>query len=171
VESHAFDLVVSDFRISGETVLTFLDRLRAVPGNMRCLVYSGADEMQVGYPCIRAGASGFVSKSAPVERVVEAAKTVLDGRQYVSQPLSRILMNHRNRHQPASGPQLSHRELEIFSLLGTGMSVSEIAKRLGISVKTVETHRENIKNKLGCTSAAQVMVAAARWLDEASVSI
>jgi two-component system response regulator NreC len=69
------------------------------------------------------------------------------------------------------GALLSSRELEVFSLIGAGMVVSQIATRLGISVKTVEAHRENIKNKLDCCNACQVVAAAARWLDETSVAI
>ncbi len=171
VESDPFDLVVSDFHVSGQTVLPFLGLLEKKPGKARCLIYSGADELQVGYPCIRAGAAGFVSKSAPMDLVVDAAKAVLSGRQFVSQTLARLLIGHQGGKQPVAGIRLSQREIEIFSMLGSGMTVSQIGKRLGISVKTVETHRENIKNKLGCTNASQVVAAAARWLDETSVSI
>lgn len=171
VESGPFDLVVSDFRISSDTVLRFLEQLGQSPGKAHCLIYSGADEMQVGYTCMRAGAAGFVSKAAPVEQVIEAAKMVISGRQYVSQPLARLLMKQHTGKPTAAGIQLSRRELEVFSMLGTGTTVSKIAARLGISVKTVETHRENIKNKLGCTNASQVVTAAVRWLDETSVAI
>ena len=96
---------------------------------------------------------------------------MLNGRQYLSKPLARLLTQQQTRKQPAAGIHLSRRELEIFSMLGTGMTVSQIGNRLAISVKTVETHRENIKNKLGCNNAAQVVAAAARWLDETSVAI
>lgn len=168
VGSHLFSLVVSDFRILGETVLSFLQHLGESPSKAPCLIYSEGDELQVGYPCMRAGAAGFVSKAAPVERVVEGAKTVLKGRPYVSEPLARLLMNHQDQGQPLTGANLSLRELEVFSMIGTGMTVSKIAERLEISVKTVEAHRENIKKKLGCTNASEVVAAAARWLDEKS---
>ena len=171
IKRSSFDLVVSDFRILGETVISLLQQMDKSPSKSPCLIYSGGDELQVGYPCMRAGAAGFVSKKAPVQHVVKAAEPVLDGRQYVSSSLARLLMNQQDSQQPTAGTHLSRREMEVFSMIGSGMVVSQIAKRLGISVKTVETHRENIKNKLGCTNASQVVAAAVRWLDETSVSI
>lgn len=171
IKNDPFDLVVSDFRILNETVLPFLDQLGKSTAKAPCLIYSGGDELHVGYPCMRAGAAGFVSKKASLENVATAAETVLDGRQYVSEFLARLVMNHQGSVQPSAGAQLSRRELEVFSMIGSGMTVSQIAKRLGISVKTVEAHRENMKNKLGLTTSSQVVAAAVRWLDETSVAI
>ena len=166
------DLVIADFRIHGETALPFLETLGKTASGTRCLIYSAFDEVQVGYSCMRAGASGFVSKSAPAKKLVTAAKTVLDGRHYVSENLAKALMGkNKSAGKDSIGALLSSRELEVFSLIGAGMVVSQIATRLGISVKTVEAHRENIKNKLGCGNASQVVAAAARWLDETSVAI
>jgi DNA-binding NarL/FixJ family response regulator len=172
MESNTFDLVISEFRVLGDTLLAFLDQLRASSSRTRCLIYSGGDETQIGYPCMLAGASGFVSKTEPLERVVEAARTVLDGRQYISESLARLLMRQNGSEmKPSAGIHLSRRELEVFSMIGTGLPVSKIAERLGISVKTVEAHRENIKNKLGFSNSAQVLAAAVLWTDETSVLI
>lgn len=166
------DLVIADFIIHGESALSFLETLGKTANGTRCLIYSAMDEVQVGYPCMRAGASGYVSKSAPADKLVMAAKTVLEGRHYVSENLSKALMGQDHpRRKDSVATQLSSRELQVFSLIGAGMVVSQIAARLGISVKTVEAHRENIKNKLGCCNACQVVAAAARWLDETSVAI
>lgn len=167
IEQHHFDLVISDFHIRGDTVLGFLEVLKSRGSKSQCLVFSAGDEMQVGYPSMRAGAAGFVSKAEPMDQVIEAAETVLKGRLYVSESLARMLMRQGGPVATThAGVNLSRRELEIFSLIGSGMVVSQIAIRFGISVKTVETHRENIKNKLGCSNASQVVAAAARWLDE-----
>jgi DNA-binding NarL/FixJ family response regulator len=172
MESNTFDLVISEFRILGDTVLTFLDKLKKSSSKPRCLIFSGGDETQIGYPCILAGASGFVSKAEPVDKIVEAAGTVLDGRQYISESLARLLMRHQGSEtKPSAGIHLSRRELEVFSMIGAGMKVSKIAERMGISVKTVEAHRENIKNKLGFNNSSQVFAAAVRWADETSVEI
>lgn len=166
------DLVIADFRIHGETALPFLETLGKTTRGTRCLIYSAFNEVQVGYPCMRAGASGFVCKSAPAESLVTAAKTVLEGRHYVSENLAKALMgNHESARHDFVGALLSSRELEVFSLIGAGIVVSQIATRLGISVKTVEAHREHIKNKLGCGNASQVVAAAVRWLDETTVVI
>lgn len=161
------DLVITDFRIHGEVVLTFLESLETPPNDTRCLIFSAFDELQVGYPCMRAGAFGFVSKASPTETLVEAVKTVLNGRHYVSGTLAKTLMGKNQSALKCSvGGLLSFRELEVFSMIADGMVVSQIASRLGISVKTVESHRENIKNKLGCNNATQVVAAAVRWLHE-----
>lgn len=172
MEGNTFDLVISEFRILGDTVLTFLEKLRTSSSKARCLIFSGGDETQIGYPCILAGASGFVSKAEPVEKIVEAAGVVLNGRQYISESLARLMMRRQGSEtKPSAGIHLSRRELEIFSMIGAGLTVSKIAERLGISVKTVEAHRENIKNKLGFSNSAQVLAAAVLWADETSVAI
>jgi DNA-binding NarL/FixJ family response regulator len=165
------DLVVSDFRIDGDTALSFLEKLPSAKPGTRCLIFSALDEVQIGYPCIRAGASGFVSKTSPIPDLVEAVRTVLLGRHYVSERLAKALMNGNGSQPSSPGTYLTPRELQIFSLIGVSLSVSSIAAKLGLSVKTVEAHRENIKNKLGHPTAAHLAAAAVRWLDDTSVVI
>jgi DNA-binding NarL/FixJ family response regulator len=172
LQTHPVDLVISDFRIDGDTALSFLRNPIMVKSGIRCLVFSALDEVEIGYPCIRAGACGFLSKSAPPAQIVEAARTVRDGRHYVSERLSKALMNGQGSNSvPSPGTQLTRRELEIFSLIGGSMPVSKIAAKLGLSVKTVEAHRDHIKNKLGHPSAAHLAAAAAKWLDQTSFMI
>jgi DNA-binding NarL/FixJ family response regulator len=86
--------------------------------------------------------------------------------------LSQALINGSECGLNASAlAQLTSREIQVFSLIGQGHTVSQIAPKLGVSVKTVEAHREHIKNKLGHQSSSQVAAAAVRWLDETSVAI
>lgn len=171
-ELHAIDLIITDFRIRGETALSFLEKLGVAKIQTRCLIFSALDEIEVGYPCIRAGASGFVGKSSPVANMVEAARSILTGRPYVSDRLANALMGKSGTIASTSpGAHLTPRELQIFSLIGEGLSVSMIAKKLGLSVKTIEAHREHIKNKLGYPTAANLAAAAVRWLDDSSVAI
>ena len=166
------DLVISDFRVAGETVVSFLGALRAEQCGSRCLVISDLNELEAGSLCLRAGACGFVKRSAPVEEIVNAVRQVFAGMTYFSEKLSRMLVSHPSRNmQYPSAMRLTGRELQIFTHLGEGLAVSTIAASLGISVKTVETHRENIKNKLGLQTAALVTLAAARWLDDTHMAI
>ena len=169
---HVVDLVVTDFRIMGETALSFLANLALHPQSARCLIFSALDEIRFGVPCVRAGAFGFLSKSAPLSSVADAVHSILAGRPYFSETLAKSLAN---RHGPSSPDcptaRLTARELQFFSLIGESLGVSQIAARLGLSVKTVEAHREHIKHKLHLHTSAQVTAAAVRWIDDTSVSI
>lgn len=172
IGNQPIDLVVTDFRVKGDTALSFLKELERTNSRTRCLMLSDLDEIQVGYPCIRAGASGFVGKSSSVAVVVDAARSILAGRHYLSERLSKALMaGGLDGWASSAGTHLTTRELQIFSLIGAGLSVSAIALKLGVSVKTVEAHRENIKNKLGYQNASELAAAAVRWLDDTSVTI
>lgn len=165
-------LVITDFNIGDQNATEILRTITADDIPTKCLILSSQDALQIGYACIRAGASGFIEKSAPVARIIDAIRLVLDGHHYLSERLSRAIING---HQPAPpnspSKRLTARELQIFTLLGQCHSVSSIAGKLGVSVKTVEAHREHIKNKLGHHNAAEVIAAAARWLDDTSFSI
>lgn len=166
------DMIICDYRVGRSNALDFLIALggRSLPPPV--LIISMLDELEVGPPCVRAGAKGFVSKSAPSEEILNASRMLLSGKTYLSGRLATALVNPVNRNHPA-GPEsltrsLTQRELQIFSVLGEGLSVSAIAAHCGISVKTVETHRENIKNKLNLHSATEVVITAAQWLRSSS---
>lgn len=166
------DVIICDYRVGESNALEFLNALSAHSDTPSVLIISMLDELEVGPPCIRAGAKGFVSKSAPSEEILTASRMLLAGKTYMSSDLSRVLMT-ATRKEKTAGPEsptrkLTQRELQIFSALGEGLSVSAIAERCGISVKTVETHRENMKNKLNLHSATEVVIAAAQWLRSGS---
>ena len=161
------DLIVCDYRVGDDHALTLL---RAISGNPSppVLVISMLEESQIAPACIAAGASGFVSKSAPSDEFITAVKALLAGRTYFSALATKAAFASPDAAQLSITRQLSPRELQIFSVLGEGVSVGVIAKRLGISVKTVESHRENIKNKLNLHTASEVVIAASKWLTSGS---
>lgn len=166
------DLVITDFRIDGDTALSFLECLALHAQPARCLIFSTLDEVRIGVPCIRAGASGFLPKSAPTDTLIDAVRSILAGRPYLSESLARALANRHGHSSPACPTaRLTARELQIFSLFGESLGVSQIANRLGLSVKTIEAHREHIKHKLHLQNSAQVAAAAVRWIDDTFVSI
>ena len=161
------DLIVCDYRVGNDHALTLL---RSVSGNPSppVLVISMMEELQIAPACIAAGASGFVSKSAPSDEFIAAVKCLLAGRTYFSALATKAAFTSPDASHLSITKLLSHRELQIFSILGEGVSVGVIAKRLGISVKTVESHRENIKNKLNLHTASEVVIAASKWLTSGS---
>lgn len=166
------DLIVCDYRVGSENALSLLRSVASHPSAPPVLVISMLEESEVAPACIAAGASGFVSKASPSDQFIAAVKMLLDGRTYFSATTTkaaflRNLPATNNVPTSISGI-LSHRELEVFSIIGEGLSVGLIAQRLGISVKTVESHRENIKNKLNLHTASEVVIAASQWLSSGS---
>ena len=110
-----------------------------------------------------ASGNGYVMKKEPADVVMTAIRRVLAGGGYVSDRVASKLVvqigdpGAAQRDQGASVSRLSDRELEVLDLIGQGVGPSEMARRLGVSVKTIETHRERIKQKLGFTTGAQLM--------------
>jgi DNA-binding NarL/FixJ family response regulator len=137
------------------------------------LVLSIHDEELWAERVLRAGAQGYVMKSQATEKVLEAMRRVLGGGLWLSEHMSSALLgrltNKRQtmtRDTPLS--RLSDRELEIFQMIGLGLSVKEIAQQLFLSSKTVEVHREHVKEKLGMRSSAELLrFAVIQTLEEA----
>lgn len=162
------DLIVCDYRVGDDHALTLLRIVSGNPSPPPVLVISMLGESQIAPACIAAGAGGFVSKAAPSEEFIAAVKMLLAGRTYFSAEATKAVFTNPESARLSISQQLSHRELQIFSVLGEGVAVGVIARRLGISVKTVESHRENIKNKLNLHTASEVVIAASKWLTSGS---
>jgi len=116
---------------------------------------------------LRAGALGYVVKAQAADEILTAIRSVLAGDIYLPQTLARHLLNQLIGAAPntnrAPVDNLTDRELHVMRLLGSGQSTREIAVALGLSFKTVETHRENIKHKLGLQGANQLIHFATEW--------
>lgn len=172
LNTHPVDLVIAEFQINGDSILPLLGKATTAERSNRFLIYTDHEEILAGIPSVRAGASGVLSKRSPIPHLLEAVRTLLAGRSFLSESLAHALAN--GRHPPDGSTavsSLSRRELEIFSLIGQCLTVSQIATRLGLSVKTIEAHREHIKNKLSLQTASQVVAAAIRWTDQSAPSI
>lgn len=172
VRRHEPDLVLADLMLGGRDGLGMIAALtEQVPG-ARILVLSMMNEAVYAERALRAGALGYVMKSAETDEVLLAIRSVLEGRVYLS---PRIFVKvfrgilHRSPASRVPGAEgLSDRELHVFQLIGSGMPNREIAAQLGISVKTVEAHRENLKNKLGLQDAAELANAASLFVNSLS---
>jgi DNA-binding NarL/FixJ family response regulator len=161
------NLVLIDLALEDGNGLDLIHRLNGRYPDIRFLICSMRDESLYAERSIAAGAHGFISKSEPSSQILEAIRQVLAGKRYLSAKVVEHIVNgFAHQKQPESGrpiDRLSNRELEVFWLIGQGLSTTEIAERLTISVKTVETHREKIKRKLGLSSAGELMRYAVQW--------
>lgn len=134
------------------------------------LVHSMHEELRYGERVLAAGASGYVTKNSPPQTVIDAVRKVARGGMYISEKLQERLLTVGSRHDEGYSVSpvdvLSDRELEIFRLLGNGLSSSEIARKLQRSIKTIEAHREHIKKKLDLRHANELLRYAVCWVEE-----
>ncbi len=163
LERERWDLLVLDISMAGENSLNFLPSVKEAHPTLPVVVLSMYGERQFVIRALRAGASAYVTKERAPEELIRAVRSVLAGRRYVGSELAEQLADHLaggGTGSPHEG--LSPRELEIFLLLASARSVSEIASQLGLSVKTVSTHRSRILEKMGLRSNAELMQYAVR---------
>ncbi len=160
------DLVLTDLRLHQEDGLVFLKQLKAWFPRMPVVVVSMLDEQTYAKRCLDLGAQAFVSKSAPREDLLEAVAQASAGHVWVSQAMRDFLLGMPKKPSSLAGSvqRLSNRELQVFRLVGEGMTTKEIAHALGVTPRTVESHKEHIKEKMMLESAAALSTKAALWL-------
>ena len=163
------DLAVVDVSLPGIDGLELIRRLLACQPSLQVLVLSMHDEVVYAERVLRAGARGYLMKDQAGVSVVDAARRVLDGEIYLSPAMTtRILEGalHTDRPGPPSPTDhLTDRELEVFRKIGEGQSTREIANDLGLSIKTIETYRERIKEKLHLRRATELVRFAIQWVE------
>src|SRR6058998_2054892 len=166
-------VVVTELRLGVGDSLKLVKQLKAENRALRILVYSTFDEAIFAERVMRAGANGYVMKRAPKEKLATAIRDIVEGGIYVSREvaLSRFKKSLQRQSTKNHLPRLtntlenlSDREMHIFQLLGSGLGTRDIAQLLDLSLKTVESHRENIKHKLHLSSSAQLCDRAAQWV-------
>jgi DNA-binding NarL/FixJ family response regulator len=170
IESLAPDLAIVDVSLPGMSGMELVKHLQARMPEVKILVVSRHDETLYAERSIRAGARGYIMKLEAGDVIVKAARQVLQGGIYVSNEINeRLLLSMAagGRERIAQSPLevLSDRELEVFELTGRGSSTRDIAERLHLSVKTVESYRARIKNKLNLDSANELMKHAVQWVE------
>jgi DNA-binding NarL/FixJ family response regulator len=170
LETQRPDLVVIDISLENSSGLTLIQDIKKKHKSQKILVYSMHDEGLFAVRAIQAGAMGYIEKNAHPRETIEAIRKVLQGHMAVSQRVTDSLM----ATMAGAGPEprrdqldvLSSRELEVFELLGRGLTVREIAERLSRSAKTIESHRERIMAKLGLDSSARLVRLAVEWVTQ-----
>ena len=162
------DLAVIDISLGGANGLELIKNLRSISPELRMLVLSMHDETHYAERALRAGANGYVMKGAGREQIMRAIRSVLEGEIFVSDVINKSIL-HQYLHgaggkdaSPISN--LSDRELEILTLLGKGLGSKEIAERLHLSQKTVDSHRTHMKEKLSLKGAPELIRFAFEWV-------
>lgn len=168
-------LLLTSLQLGAGDSLRFVKMLKAEQPGLLILVYSAFEETIFAERAARAGAGGYVMKNAPTEELVAAIRHVVKGGIYISRELAlsafkkSLQRRPKNNQAPRSAnsvENLSDREMHIFQLLGSGLRTKQIADSLALSVKTVESHRGNIKLKLRLRSSAELRQHAARWVEK-----
>jgi len=154
------DLVILDLVLGGRDGTCLIEDLLDIHPGTRVLVYSSQDQILYAPRALRAGASGYVPKSAGLERVREALDLICKGELAVSAEVQRKLVRDYAAGNPATDSlqpeRFSDRELQVLRLLGHGMDSRAIAGELHLSIKTVGTYRERLKIKLGIDTAREL---------------
>ena len=169
VNKQKFDLALLDISLPDKNGLELIKDLRALKPELPILVVSMHDESFYAERVLRAGGRGYIMKQEGGKKFLAAIQQVLAGQIYVSEKMSeRILEAYTGRETNTSGSpvrKLSDREFEVFQFISQGLSTRAIAEHLHLSMKTVEVHRANIKEKLELKTATDLVRYAVRWLD------
>jgi two-component system invasion response regulator UvrY len=154
-----WDVVVLDITMPGRSGLEVLREIKKSKPKLPVLVLSMHPEGQFAVRVLKRGASGYMTKESAPEELVGAIKKVLAGGRYVSPSLAEKLANYLSGGDAQKQPQekLSDREFQVLRLIASGKIVSEIAKELSLSVKTISTYRSRILEKMGMKNNAELM--------------
>ncbi len=169
------DLVLVDLSLKGGNGLELLKALRARANMAPVLVVSMHDESLYVERVLRAGARGYIMKHEATDTMMSAIRRVLRGEIYVSDKMLTKLLGRFVLDAPNTSTstleRLSNRELEVFRLIGAGHSTRHIASVLHVSIKTVESHRAHIKEKLQLNDTGALVRYAMQWVDNRHVGI
>jgi DNA-binding NarL/FixJ family response regulator len=158
VQERHWGVIVLDISLPGGSGIDVLREIRRERPEARVLILTVHPEEQYAVRAIKAGAAGFLNKEAAPERLVEAVRRIAAGGRYVSAALAETLASMLAGESGATPHErLSDREFEVFKLLASGKTVSEVAAALSLSVKTVSTHRTHILQKLQLRNNAELM--------------
>lgn len=166
------DACVVDISLPGMNGIELVKNLLAQLPELKILVVSRHDEELYAERAIRAGAKGYLMKLEAGEVLVSAVRQVINGGIYLSDKIgSQLIMKIASGQSAGDNPLelLSDRELEVFELTGKGESTKEIAQRLHVSVKTIDTYRARIKEKMHLKTANELMRRAVQWVEGESI--
>ena len=161
------DVAIVDLTLKESSGLELLKDIRIQYPDVLVLVVSMRDEGLYAERVLRVGARGYVTKEEGPEKILEGLRKILQGQIYISEKMASKVMSKivEGASQSGGSPMnlLTDRELEVFELIGNGLPTREVAKKLHISPKTVDSHREHIKDKLKLDSGTELLKQAIQW--------
>lgn len=163
------DIAVIDLSLGDDTGLDLIRRVKGRLPDLNILVLSMHHESFYAERVLRAGGRGYIMKEEPPQQILAAIRKVLEGEIYLSDDMSARLLStlfeSSQGHSASLVDRLSDRELQVFELIGRGLRTREVAEKLYLSIKTVESHRANIKKKLGLKHTNEFVQQAVRWVE------
>jgi DNA-binding NarL/FixJ family response regulator len=167
IRSQSPDIVIVDLSLDKGDGIELVREMHAERPELRMLVLSMHDETIYAERLLAAGAMGYIMKQAASDQLLVAVRRVLDGKNYVSEVVQQTLNARAGEVRGGDGAdpvsRLSNREVQILNMVGRGMSSREIAQEFSLSVKTIESHRQTIKHKLGLATNSQLLQYAMKW--------
>lgn len=162
------DVAIIDISLGGTSGIELLKNIKVRYPKLLVLVLSMHDETVYAQRALRAGAAGYIMKQEATEKVLVALHKILNGEVYLSERLGNKMLNTlvggRTSLNGSPIEELSDRELEVFGLIGQGHGTRPIAEKLHLSVKTIESHRAHIKEKLNLKNATELVHHAIQWV-------
>lgn len=163
------DVVIVDITLAGNVSgIELVKSLNERFPDIRTLVLTMHDESLYAERAIRAGARGYIMKEVASKNIISAIRTILNDELYLSDAVSKRIIDKLVRGSAdtagISVEQLSNREFEIFQMIGNGFSTKEMARKLNLSIYTVESHKKNIKEKLKLKNSSDLAKYAIQWV-------
>jgi len=157
VREERWDVVILDINLQGANGLEILAEIHRDYPELPVLILTVYSEEQYALRAVRAGAAGFLTKESAPDKLIEAVRKLASGGRYVTAALAERLATYvATKHDGAPHERLSNREFEVLKLIASGKTVSEIARELSLSVKTVSTHRTRILGKMSAKTNAEL---------------
>ena len=164
------DAIIVDISLKGANGLELIKNLKAIHEDIPILVFSMHDETIYAQRALRAGAKAYVMKKESPSKVVDAIRKIIQGEIYVSPSVAdqvlHQIVNGLGNVSTSPVDRLTDRELEVVQLIGRGLSSREVAESLHLSVKTIESHRAHVKEKLGLRNATELVQFSVQWVDQ-----
>ncbi|HWA25837.1 MAG TPA: response regulator transcription factor [Lacunisphaera sp.] len=168
------DLAIIDITLKTTNGIELMKHIRVLAPDMPVLVMSMHDEGVYAERAMRAGARGYIMKQEASSRVLTAIRTVLSGELHLSDRMKERmlhrLVSNRKEEVRFSIDTLSDREMEVFQLIGDGFSTRQVAAKLNLSVKTIDSYREHLKLKLQLESGKDLVRYAIQWMKGATMA-